>query len=197
MLAGRGGGGSRGPCLAGGLLGAMSISRGAAEVVTCSGGMLHGFSICASRHRGSHSMRTQWVRLTPNVLCICVKCVAVCEHRLHGLARVHLAWHHARILRNCHAFCLCGRLPPAPLPRLPPAARGPRPVEAVPPARSPRPTATRSHARGRRQRITVNVPRPATGAVLTVESERSVTYTLYRARHDERAVRRERAPGDV
>ena len=90
MLAGRGGGGSRGPCLAGGLLGAMSISRGAAEVVTCSGGMLHGFSICASRHRGSHSMRTQWVRLTPNVLCICVKCVAVCEHRLHGLARVQL-----------------------------------------------------------------------------------------------------------
>ena len=84
MLAGRGGGGSRGPCLAGGLLGAMSISRGAAEVVTCSGGMLHGFSICASRHRGSHSMRTQWVRLTPNVLCICVKCVAVCEHRLQA-----------------------------------------------------------------------------------------------------------------
>ena len=84
MLAGRGGGGSRGPCLAGGLLGAMSISPGAAEVVTCSGGMLHGFSICASRHRGSHSMRTQWVRLTPNVLCICVKCVAVCEHRLQA-----------------------------------------------------------------------------------------------------------------
>ena len=191
MLAGRGGGGSRGPCLAGGLLGAMSISRGAAEVVTCSGGMLHGFSICASRHRGSHSMRTQWVRLTPNVLCICVKCVAVCEHRLHGLARVHLAWHHARILRNCHAFCLCGRLPPAPLPRLPPAARGPRSVEAVPPARSPRPTATQGARPGPPPaNITLNVP---TGAVLTVESERPVTYTLYRARHDERARRPSRA----
>ena len=141
MLAGRGGGGSRGPCLAGGLLGAMSISRGAAEVVTCSGGMLHGFSICASRHRGSHSMRTQWVRLTPNVLCICVKCVAVCEHRLQAGAAVHLrpcvaSCAYVYVIAMPFRFCLCGRLPPAPLPRLPPAARGPRPVEAVPPARS-------------------------------------------------------------
>ena len=111
---------------------------------------------------------------------------------------VHLAWHHVRVFYvTCHA-CAAG-LPPAPLPRRPPAARGPRPVEAVRPYRrhGRRDRRRRSHARGRRQRITLNVPRPATGAVLTVESERPVTYTLYRARHDERAVRRERAPGDV
>ena len=119
------------------------------------------------------------------------------------LARVHLAGGIMRVFYviampfACAAACPRPRYRDGRRRRAAPAPLRPYARTAGTVAETSSSTATQPRPGPPSQRITLNVPRPATGAVLTVESERPVTYTLYRARHDERAVRRERAPGDV